>query len=207
MLTTLAAAALALTAIVPTGGVVQEEAPPEYVTVDLVTINGSGCPAGTTAVAASPDRTSFTVTYSNYLAQAGADTEPTDFRKNCQLALRVNYPQGFTYGVAQADYRGFAHLQPGATAMEQAGYYFQGQSGTARKSHTFRGPQSDNWQATDSTEWGSIVFAPCGERKILNVNTELRVNAGSSRGTSFIVMDSTDGNASTRYHFSWKRCS
>ncbi len=206
MLTTLAAAALALTAIVPTGGIAPDDAPPEYVTVDVRAVNGSGCPAGTAAVAPSPDRTSFTVTYSNYLAQAGPDSEPTDFRKNCQLILQVNYPQGFTYGIAQADYRGFAHLQAGATALEQAGYYFQGQSQTARKGHTFRGPHSDNWQATDSTEWGAIVFAPCGEKKLLNVNTELRVNAGNSRGTSFIAMDSTDGAVSTRYHFSWKRC-
>ncbi|WP_433262184.1 DUF4360 domain-containing protein [Actinosynnema sp. CS-041913] len=207
MLTTLAAAVLALSAVVPTGGAAQAEAPPDYVTVEVRTVNGSGCPAGTTAVAPSPDRTSFTVTYSEYLAETGPGSEPTGFRKNCQLGIQVNYPQGFTFGIAQADYRGFAHLQSGATALQQAGYYFQGQSGTARKGHTFRGPHSDNWQATDSTEWGSIVFAPCGEKRIFNVNTELRVNAGSSKGTSFIAMDSTDGNVNTRYHFSWKRCS
>ncbi|CAM5378677.1 hypothetical protein SALBM311S_06184 [Streptomyces alboniger] len=35
-------------------------------------MNGSGCPQGTAAVAVSEDNTAFTVTYSDYLAQAGA---------------------------------------------------------------------------------------------------------------------------------------
>ncbi|GAA3856808.1 DUF4360 domain-containing protein [Saccharothrix violaceirubra] len=204
MLTTAAAAALALSAIVPVDSPI--DSVPDYVTVQVVAVNGSGCPAGTAAVAASDDRTAFTVTYSQFLAQAGDSTSPTDFRKNCQLGLQLNYPQGFTFGVAQADYRGFAHLQSGATGLEQGNYYFQGTSPTARKSHSLRGPFSDNWQFTDSTEWSAIVYAPCGERKLLNVNAELRVNAGSSKGTSFIAMDSTDGRISTRYHFSWKRC-
>ncbi|KOX27539.1 hypothetical protein ADK67_14140 [Saccharothrix sp. NRRL B-16348] len=205
MLTLVAAAALTLSALVPSSETTVETAP-EYVTVQVRTVNGSGCPAGTAAVAAAPDRTAFTVTYSQFLAQAGADSEPTDFRKNCQLTLELNYPQGFTYGIAQADYRGFAHLQRGAVGMEQGNYYFQGMSPTARKSHSYAGPFSDNWQATDATEWDAIVYAPCGEQRMFNINTELRVTAGTSTGTSFMVMDSTDSNVSTTYHFSWKRC-
>lgn len=38
---------------------------------------------------------------------------------------------------------------------------------------------SDNWQATDRTEVGTIVHAPCGEQRLFNINTELRVLAGS----------------------------
>ena len=66
--------------------------------------------------------------------------EPTDFRKNCQLNLRVNVPQGFTYGIAQADYRGFAHLERGAYAIQKANYYFQGmsQNDSARTGTTAR---------------------------------------------------------------------
>lgn len=205
MLSTVAAAVMAMSAIIPLSEP-QVDVAPDYVTVEVKTVNGSGCPAGTAAVAAAPDRTAFTVTYSQFLAQAGAASDPTDFRKNCQLALQLSYPQGFTFGVAQADYRGFAHLQPGAVGMEQGNYYFQGMSPTSRKSHTYTGPLSDNWQATDSTEWGAIVYAPCGEQRLLNINTELRVTAGTSTGTSFMVMDSTDSNVSTTYHFSWKRC-
>ncbi|MEU5693009.1 DUF4360 domain-containing protein [Actinosynnema sp. NPDC020468] len=204
MLTTAAVAALALSALTPIAADVPTT--PDYVTVDVVTVNGSGCPAGTSAVAAADDRTAFTVTYSAFLAEAGGSSGPTEFRKNCQLVLQLGYPQGFTFGISKADYRGFAHLQAGATGVEQGNYYFSGTSPTSRKTHTFHGPLSDDWQATDTTEWASIVYAPCGEKRLFNANTELRVLAGSSQGTSFLALDSTDGSVSTRYHFSWKRC-
>lgn len=183
--------------------------PPGRIVIDVATVNGSGCPAGTAAVAVSPDNTAFTVTYSDYLAQVGVGARPTDFRKNCQLSLELNVPQGFTYAIAKADYRGFASLAPGATALQRANYYFQGQSPTAFADQSFSGPLTDNWQVTDSTELSALVYAPCGERRNFNINTELRVNAGKSdprTTTSFMAMDSTDGDIATVYQFSWKTC-
>ncbi|MER5494783.1 DUF4360 domain-containing protein [Streptomyces sp. LE64] len=182
--------------------------PPGKVTVDVVTVNGSGCRAGTAAVATSPGNTAFTVTYSDYLAQAGGASSPTGFRKNCQLNLLVHVPQGFTYAVTSVDYRGFASLQPGATGVQKASYYFQGASDTTSRTHTFNGPRADDWQATDSTDWASLVWAPCGVKRSVNVNTELRVLLGGSdpAETSFMTMDSTDGSVSTVYHLAWKEC-
>ncbi|HEX8865764.1 MAG TPA: DUF4360 domain-containing protein, partial [Lentzea sp.] len=72
-----------------------------------------------------------------------------------------------------------------------------------------RGPLSDNWQATDTTDIAAIVYHPCGEKRNFNINTELRANAGTSdpkKTTSFIAMDSTDGSIETTYHFAWKTC-
>lgn len=204
-----AAAMAAAVIVVPPGGAPNTTPPPDHMTIEVVTVNGSGCPAGTAAVAVSPDNKAFTVTYSQFTAQVGVGALPTDFRKNCQLNLRLNVPQGFTYGIAQADYRGFAHLERGATGMERANYYFQGMSPTAYKSHSYSGPFSDDWQATDITELAAIVYHPCGEQRLFNINTELRVNAGSSdpaTTTSFMSMDSTDGSVETTYHFAWKLC-
>jgi hypothetical protein len=209
MINVMAAAALTLAIIIPPGGAPGTTPPPDHITIDVVTVNGSGCPAGTAAVAVSPDNKAFTVTYSNFLAQVGVGSLPTDFRKNCQLNLRVNVPQGFTYGIAQADYRGFAHLVKGASGQERANYYFQGMSPTMYISHPYVGPISDDWQATDLVEIAAIVYSPCGEKRNFNINTELRVNAGTSNTattTSFMSMDSTDGSIDTTYHFAWKRC-
>jgi hypothetical protein len=184
--------------------------PSDKIVIDVVTVNGSGCPAGTAAVAVAPDNTAFTVTYSAYTAMVGVGALPTDFRKNCQVNLRVHVPQGFTYAIAQADYRGFASLESGATAQERANYYFQGQSATPYVSHPFSGPLQDDWQTTDLTDLAALVYAPCGEQRLFNINTELRVNAGTSnprKTTSFITMDSIDGAINTTYHFAWKTCS
>ncbi|USX52457.1 DUF4360 domain-containing protein [Lentzea sp. HUAS12] len=208
MLNAVAAALLASAIVIPPGAP-NETPPPGHITIDIVTVNGSGCPAGTAAVAVSEDNKAFTVTYSDYLAQVGVGARPTDFRKNCQLNLRVNVPQGFTYGIAQADYRGFAHLERGAYAIQKANYYFQGMSQNDSAQHRYNGPHSDDWQATDTTEVAAIVYSPCGEKRNFNINTELRVYPGTSNTattTSFVSMDSTDGAIDTTYRFSWKTC-
>lgn len=188
----------------------QDVAPPsEKITLAVGTINGSGCPQGTAAVAMSPDNTAFTVTYSKYLAQTGPGSKPTDFRKNCQLNISVNVPSGFTYAISQVDYRGYAHLEDGARGVERASYYFQGMSRTVPSTKTLRGPFDDNWQVTDRVGLAALVYAPCGEKRNLNINTELRVYGGQSgagRTTNFMSMDSTDSSVSTVYHFSWQRC-
>ncbi|MFG2632792.1 DUF4360 domain-containing protein [Streptomyces sp. NPDC048362] len=182
--------------------------PPDRIVIDVATVNGSGCPAGTAAVAVSPDNTAFTVTYSDYLAQAGGNSDPTAFRRNCQLNLIVHVPAGFTYAIAEADYRGFLSLQPGASATQKASYYFQGSPNTATRTHPFTGVHNDDWQATDSTDWAQLVWAPCGVLRNFNINTELRVNAGTSNPgkVSFMTMDSTDGDISTVYHLAWQQC-
>lgn len=103
----------------------------------------------------------------------------------------------------------FAHLEKGASATQKASYYFQGQSQTSSNTHEFTGAYDDNWQATDTSDIATVVWSPCGELRNFNINTELRANAGTSdtkETTSFIAMDSTDGDVSTTYHFAWKEC-
>jgi len=183
--------------------------PTNKIVIDLVTVLGSGCPAGTSAVAVAPDNTAFTVSYSQYLAQVGVGATPTDFRKNCQLSLLVHVPQGFTYAIAAADYRGFASLVSGASGTERANYYFQGYSQTTSISHVFNGPLTNDWEASDTTDVAQLVYLPCGVQRNFNINTQLLVAAGTSNPTtttSFMTMDSTDFSLATIYRFSWKTC-
>jgi hypothetical protein len=205
------AVAALLTTVLPaqhSSSPVFDDPPPDKIVINVATVNGSGCPQGTTAVAVSEDNTAFTVTYSAYLAQVGGNSDPTAFRKNCQLNLVVHVPQGFTYAIASADYRGFASLQRGASGAQKASYYFQGSSNTTSKNHPLNGPYDDNWQANDTTEVAQLVWAPCGVQRNFNINTELRVAAGSSASSavSFMTMDSTDGDISTVYHMAWEHC-
>jgi hypothetical protein len=182
------------------------EAPPGKVTLDLRTVNGSGCKKDTTAVAVASDNTAFTVSYSEFIAEAGPGSPGTANRKNCQLAVNVHVPQGFTYAVAKADFRGYADLQAGATGLHRTSYYQQGSSQTERADQDFEGPVKRNFTVTNKTEIEELVWSRCGEDTIFNVNTELRINAKDSTGTSFMAMDSTDGSARTLFQVSWKRC-
>ncbi len=183
--------------------------PPDKMVISVASANGSGCAGDTAAISVAPDNTAFTISYSAYTAQVGLGAEPTDFRKNCQIALNIHVPQGFTYAIARTDYRGYAKLVAGATGYQQAGYYFQGYSQTARARHNFTGPADGDWQTTDEVGIGSLSFLKCGDQRFLNINTELRVSGGTSdtqHTTSLLTMDSTDTNLDTVYHVAWKQC-
>jgi hypothetical protein len=188
------------------GSVITEAPPTDQIVLEVAAINGSGCPAGTASVSTLPDNTGFKVTYRDFLAQAGGNSGPTDFRKNCQISLEIHFPQGFTFAIAKADYRGRAHLQAGATALHRTNYYFQGSSDNTFAEHSFAGPLNAPWQSTDITAIAALIFAPCGVSRNLNVNTELRVDDGTSKGVSSMSMRSSDGDIDTIFHVHWKRC-
>lgn len=179
-------------------------AAPGAITVEVVAANGSGCPPGTATVAALPDRTGFTVRYSEFLAEAGAGTNPTGQRKNCQIAVLVEVPAGWTFAIAEAQYRGRARLEAGATGLQRTNYYWQGSSDNAYVDHSFAGPLRDLWATTDVAH--ALVYRPCGSQLILNLNTELRVEPGTSTRKSFLSMRSTEGAVDTLFHFSWTQC-
>ncbi|MBB2944483.1 hypothetical protein FB565_004212 [Actinoplanes lutulentus] len=204
MLSALAAGAIAMSSL--TGPVAPP--PTTEMVIDVVQANGSGCPKGSAEVTVSPDNKAFTVSYSKFIAQIGPEAKSTDFRKNCQLALDVLVPSGYTYAVAGADYRGYASLQEGVTASETAFYYFQGEQHTTKIKHDFVGYFEDEWQRTDEVEMSSLSFLDCGEKRYLNVNTELKVNTANAdkKVTNWITMDSTDGSLETVYHVAWMKC-
>ncbi|WUI01739.1 DUF4360 domain-containing protein [Spirillospora sp. NBC_00431] len=205
------AAALAMSAVSVNPAAASDEFlehGPAGVTIEVATVNGSGCPPGTAAVALNSTNDAFTVTYSTYLAKAGGGTDPVLGRRNCQINMRVHVPQGFSYSVSKTDYRGYASLQPGANAAQLASYYFQGDSRTREYSYDIEGPYKKNWQNTDLIDdVTQLVWSPCGEQRNFNINTELRVEEGTDpTKISFIGMDSTDNSIKTTYHYTWKTC-
>lgn len=190
----------ALTSTSPSTIASTEEVAPGPLAVNVVTVNGSGCPGGSASVSVSADGRSFRVTFGGYSARTGSGADPTDFRQNCQFNFQVQAPDGYTYAVSQADYSGFARLDSGVTGVQGASYYFQGESPTIRTTHEFTGPFNDSWQATDRFDSASLLFAPCGAERNLNVNTELRVEPETA-STSLIAIDPT-----IRYQLTFKSC-
>jgi hypothetical protein len=209
-LLTMSALAVAILTVVPVSVAMTSAAdtiadvPGDPITVDVVSINGSGCPAGSAAVRPLADNTGFSVAYSSYAAQANGAAAPTEFRENCQLALNVHVPQGFSFAVAQAEYSGTAQLAPGTTGLERANYYFQGSSDNNYSDHRFTGPLYGRWKVSDTA--AALIYSPCASDQILNVNTELRVDDGVSTSASSLRMTASSGDVNTIYHFSWRRC-
>jgi|tagenome__1003787_1003787.scaffolds.fasta_scaffold20517358_1 hypothetical protein len=180
--------------------------PTDHVVIDMVQVKGSGCRKGTATVAMSLDNSAFTVTYSDFLVQVGPDASKGDNQKDCQLRVKVKVPKKFTYAIEQVDYRGFAHLEKGATAKQVGSYAYQGQKESAATvNHSLSGPYDTNWQTTDAE---AAAFEECGKQRALNIDTKLILDAGKSdpKSTSYITMDSTDGSLHSVYRLVWSSC-
>lgn len=174
--------------------------PAHRVVIGVVGANGSGCPAGTAARRPGA-HTALTVTFSRFFATVGGDAGPLDFRSNCQFALDVRAPRGYTYAIADIGYRGRAHLAAGASGSQNARSYFTGSSQTSEAGHNLSGPLDGVWRHRDRSH--PLRFSPCGVNRNLNVNADLRVSVGRSgpKSTSWLSVDSI-----TVYRLAWKRC-
>jgi hypothetical protein len=175
-------------------------------TVALLSENGTGCPVGSTAVSA-PNNTEFTVTYDNYIAYAGGSAGLGDFRRNCQLNVQVGVPSGWTFGIVEVDYRGYAGLDTGARGTLETNYYFSARPVTPNPLlHPLSGPRDGDYEFTDQAP--IVTWAPCHFNGTLNVNTSIRVYAGSNPSfLNELTVDSIDVNSNTTiYHLGFEQC-
>ena len=115
-------------------------------------------------------------------------------RKNCQILVNLDFPQGWTYTIARMDYRGFYSLSAGATGTQQATYYFQGSAQQASLRTNFVGPTQGNYVFSDTLGLNALVWAPCGARVGVNINTSLLAQVSSPSAFAYLTTDSADGS-------------
>lgn len=186
-------------------------APADPITIKDISYNGSGCPIGTVAENVAPDKQAFTLTFAEYIAESAPYLSLSDARKNCQLTINLNVPQGWQFSIASFDYRGFAYLEEGMKADYSTSYYFQGGYGTGRIRRTAYGYFDDIFQFRDQVGLESLVWSPCGVERALNVNTSVFVrNADKNNypdSEGIIGTDSIDGQIRQVWGIKWRRCS
>ncbi|MFI0405138.1 DUF4360 domain-containing protein [Actinomadura sp. 3N508] len=175
--------------------------PRDTPTIEIATVNGSGCRRETVTVTPGPG--GFTVHYRDYSAKIGGDALPTDFRKNCQLNLRIIPPEGVTYAVTYVDHYGSAQLAPDATAAFRASHYYAGLPARHSGFSSLKGPYSGEWLVFKEFDPREFIYVPCGEDRNLTLNTELRLTASARTKTSTIDMNSDRGST---YLFAWRTC-
>ena len=181
---------------------------PGNVRVRGLTYAGSGCPAGTVSTNISPDALAFTVMFDAYAAEVGPGVPYGQKRKNCQLGVDLDVPNGWTYSILTVDTRGYVSLEPGVRALQRSSYYFQGQGQTAGLNTVMIGPTDRNYQVRDLFPVNSVVWAPCGASRALNLSTEVRVeNTQNPYAHGLATIDSLDGQFRLIYGVQWRRCS
>jgi Domain of unknown function (DUF4360) len=108
----------------------EQNPPNSTVWIESLTWSGSGCtPTDQVATSLSDDRSTVTIIYPNFVAYW--DGDPKDIaqsRKNCQVNFKLHYPQGFSYTIVSAQYRGQITEDNTCSASMLTTYYFSGQT-------------------------------------------------------------------------------
>jgi hypothetical protein len=170
------------------------------------TYAGSGCPAGSVGSMLSSDLTTLTLIYDDFIAQAGKDIKPKEYRKNCQINVKLHYPQGWQFSVFKADYRGHATLPKGAWGTCKATYYFSGDSHQVSSSKKIDGPCDEDYLKTDVFGVESTVWSPCGDEGMLNINSAIQLSPLDSEKRALLTSESTDLKFKQIQYLQWRKC-
>jgi hypothetical protein len=164
---------------------------------------GTGCPANSASVTLSPDQSSLSILFDQYVVEAGNGRQFD--RKSCNIAIPVRVPQGYSISVFQVDYRGFNSLPAGARSTFNVDYFFAG-SRAVRQSKTFWGPSANLYELTDHLTAEAVVWSACGAETNLRVNTNMFVQTNRRGELAMSTVDSADVTSGLVYHISWRRC-
>lgn len=165
---------------------------------------GTGCPGGSASVALSPDQKAISILFDSYVAEAGGATMFD--RKNCNIAVPIHVPQGFSVSVMAIDYRGFVGLPAGARSQLAVNYFLAGAGYGINTQKSFVGPISTDYLKSDNLGIEALVWTPCGANTILRANTTLLVTSNAQREEAMGTVDSADIRAGLIYHLQWRRC-
>lgn len=169
-----------------------------------VQYGGTGCPGGTASVALSPDGSSLSILFDSYTVEAAG--RRTIDRKNCNIAIPIHVPQGYSYSVVALDYRGFLGLPYGGRAQLSVNYFLAGQGQGVRTVKNFTAADNGEYLKTDRLGLESIVWTACGADTVLRSNTSLFAQTNSRGDQALATVDSVDVNAGIIYQLQWKRC-
>jgi hypothetical protein len=166
---------------------------------------GTGCPNGSASATLTPDGKSLSIIFDSFVTEAGPQSGKTLDRKNCDIAIPVHVPQGFSLSVIAVDYRGFVSLpNRQASARLSAEYFIGGMRGPVFNKQ-FNGAQDTDYISSHDLGLQAVVWSPCGA----DVNLRAKVGMllkNNSFDDAMATVDSADINAGIIYQFQWRSC-
>ncbi|GBG77861.1 hypothetical protein CBR_g25793 [Chara braunii] len=179
--------------------------PSGTVKIENITYAGSGCPPGSTSSLLSLDGQAVNIKFSEY--RAFTPGSPDDRRKNCQVAINLRFPTGFTFTLRDVTFRGYGQFDEGVRGSLATSYYLSGIPGTVRVLRDLPPPVADNFNFTD--EFSSFLYAQCDGTVMINVNSEARVVPPPPPNNTYvglITVDSQDLSLTQTLGLSWRSC-
>jgi hypothetical protein len=173
--------------------------PPKDQTSASITYSGSGCPPNSAAVALAEDRSSFTLIFSQFIASKSPSQ--TDSRKDCVIDIDIRYPDNWSFGIQSIDYRGYAQLPAGISAVHRSRYNFQGNNQPNMRT-SMVGPRNEDYLIREDQP---IEFSKCRSRMKGKIHASVQL-FGNSDQPAQLTVDSVDGSVRQTFALQWKQC-
>ena len=93
---------------------------------------------------------------------------------NCNIAVPLHIPQGFSVSIYQVDYLGYNGLPTGATSQLTAEYFLAGMYGP-KMIRNFYGELDGEYLVTNKLVASALVWSSCGA--ILNAAIRVKTNS------------------------------
>lgn len=181
---------------------------PKDVKIQKLTYKGTGCPKNSATVNISPDLKAFTVVMSQYEASIDDAKRATRVTKDCDIAIDLKVPDGWSFMIYTVDYRGYVGLTEGATADIDSKIRFNGIDRHSRfDGMSWTGPADENYHLRHTVEAKMRRVSACrGATRHLAIKSDITVTA--KKGASAVMsVDSIDGELNQTYWIAWQRCS
>jgi hypothetical protein len=166
---------------------------------------GSGCPSGSISTTLSPDKKALSILFDEFILEAGPSNRKRMDRKNCNIAIPVHVPNGFSVSVMAVDYRGYNYLPQGAQTQFRTEYFFAGQRGP-RYMKTFSGQADDDFTLSNILHVVGNVWSECGEDVNLRIATSMRLMNRNRNEDAMSTIDSVDISSGIVYKLQYKTC-
>jgi hypothetical protein len=152
-------------------------------------IAGNGCPSGSSDFAITPDGSTLSILFDNYIAESS--------NKSCNMAIPVHIPNGFQVSTMTADFRGFIE----GRAELRRSYFFAGNPAPIKKTK-LRNKYGDDYTVRDNLMIMTESWSKCGQDVNMRINS--RIIPRGKR--SSISVDSLDLSNGVVFHLQYRRC-
>ncbi|MDI1448005.1 DUF4360 domain-containing protein [Polyangium sp. 6x1] len=179
---------------------------PEGVEIRGLVYNGTGCPQNSVAGTLSADFKALELVFGAFTSEASPVGLPSEARKFCQLTVDLGFPQGYSFSIVSADYRGYADLEAAVVGTQTSSYYFTGGLGYSFRTKLV-GPFSENYFRRDNLALEAAIWSPCGASRPLNISTQAAVSTLANRaGSGLMTLDSLSLVVRQTYGIIWRKC-
>lgn len=190
-------------------------APPFAIRAEVISMSGSGCPAGTASAAVSPNGTSVSILFDQMGVELGATPQLIRGSALCMIRLGFRFSGQYRIAIVGSDVRGFVGLPAGAQGTLSVNHYSiftmdPKVLGRMSLKKSFQGPITDNVQLSSRFP-NDPLWSYCGTQQsgagasvpLITIALQVDSENQNIEENSIALIDSLDIGSPIEYQLQW----